>query len=374
MTKQKREDAQEMWMNNTIPIIVATTAFGMGIDKADVGLIVNYDAPEHIEAYYQEAGRGGRNGNQAYSFILYNNTDINRLEDSIGISYPDEKYLQHVYQCIVEYLQIPISAEPDKYYPFDLKDFCEKFKLDAYTASSAVKLLEQEGLWTTTESVFTPPTLFFIINRAELDETIATYPKLAYAVTNLLRLYGSLFQYPTPIRINTIARQLKIKNEEADEILKQLQLLGIADYTTPSHGPQLYFHHYRVDSRQLIIDTKWINILKKRHVDRTNAILNYLSNTEQCRTRLLLQYFGEHKKEDCRHCDICAKKQPSHLTSSISIQTAILQYLASADEIQIHELLRKLAVGSEMEILNTLRAMADEKILTIQGNGIIKRL
>ncbi|EDO25520.1 predicted protein, partial [Nematostella vectensis] len=180
LDKKVRENAQNDWLNNNTETIVATTAFGMGIDKPDVRLVVNYDLPEHLEAYYQESGRAGRDELPAKSILLYNQTDINRLEQSTEIQYPTASYLRQVYQAIVEYLQLPIGVEPYKYYDFDLADFCKKFKLQALPAMYALQLLEKEGLWTLTDTAYMPTTIYMLANRAELDELAHRNRDLSY--------------------------------------------------------------------------------------------------------------------------------------------------------------------------------------------------
>ncbi|MBS1772185.1 MAG: RecQ family ATP-dependent DNA helicase [Bacteroidetes bacterium] len=367
MAKAKRDEHQQLWVNNKVPVIIATTAFGMGIDKADVGLVVNYDAPEHPEAYYQESGRAGRNGKVATSVVLYNHTDINRLNDSIDSKYPDEATLKKVYQSVVEYLQIPVSAEPDQYYPFDLKDFCNKFKLDANITSNALKLLEQEGLWTLTEAVFNPSTLQFTANRQQLDEITYQYPALALPMAVILRLYGSLFVHPTPIQLSSIAKQLKTTKEEVEQILMQLQSLGIAIYTSPKEGPQLYFHHYRVDSRHLLINMNRISELKQRHTERTHAMVDYLYNKDQCRTKLLLHYFGEHKQNDCGHCDVCLSKKDKQPVTASMIQDALMRHKPKT----IQELISLFAPHQKDAVLAIVRKLVDEKQLTVSATGAI---
>src|SRR6185437_4102951 len=254
MAKEKREAVQQSWMKNETPVIVATTAFGMGIDKPDVRLVLHYDAPEHLEANYQEAGRAGRDNQPSNALLLYNSSDIQRLSDSIALQFPPEAYLRKVYQAVTEYLQIPIGNQPDQYYPFDLADFCKNFKLQATEASYALRLLEQENLWTLTEAVFNPATIQFITDRYTLDNICKLFPNLGYIITNLLRMYDTIFQYPNIIRISAVSKQLKLKKEEIEASLRQLQNMQILEYNTPSEGPQLFFHHLRVDSRHLIID------------------------------------------------------------------------------------------------------------------------
>lgn len=370
MAKNKREDAQLAWMQGKVKTIIATTAFGMGIDKQDVGLVVNYDAPEHIEAYYQESGRAGRNGQPAKSLILYNQTDINRLERSVEIQFPSIDYLRQVYQCVAEYLQVPISAEPYRYYDFDLKDFCEKFKLDAAIASNALKILEQEGLWTLTEAVFNPPTVFVTSTRQELDNVINTYPELAHCLTTLLRLYGSLFQYPTAIRIVVIAKQMKTIKEQVEKILCRLHGMGMLEYIPQKEGPQLFFHHYRVDSKQLIINTDRIAKLKKRYEERTNAIITYLHNNSQCRTRLLLAYFDEQKQTDCGHCDVCATRQKQNINND-NLHQSILQQ--ATIPVNIHTIVAQLYSYDKQLVMSSIRRMVDEKKLRLSADGTVTK-
>ncbi len=371
MAKDKRKAAQEAWMQNEVKTIVATNAFGMGIDKADVGVVVNYDAPEHLEAYYQEAGRAGRNGQASKSVILYNNTDINRLQRSTDILFPPAEYLRHVYQCVAEYLQIAIGTEPYRYYDFELKDFCEKFKLDASVASSALKLLEQEGLWTLTDAVFSPPTIFINVSRTELDDVMNAYPELGYTITTLLRLYGSLFQYTTAIRLFAIARQMKCKMDEAEKLLNRLDAMGIIEYAKQKDGPQMFFHHYRVDSKQLIIDTNRINKLKKRHEERTLAMINYLENDRICRSKIILSYFDEELKQACGHCDVCLNSQ-SKASDNQSIVDSILSLLSEPKHSTA--IITSLPQYSRDKIISTIRSMADEKIILIEANGFIRKL
>ncbi|NDC43027.1 MAG: ATP-dependent DNA helicase RecQ, partial [Chitinophagia bacterium] len=178
-----RNDAQEAWLAGTKPVMVATTAFGMGIDKANVRLVLHYDVPEHLEAWYQEVGRAGRDGKPANGIMLYNQTDIDRLTDSTDIQFPPEAYLRKVYQSVNEYLQLPVGVEPNKYFPFDLHEFCDRFKFEAVPVLHALKILEREGLWTLTESIYTPSTVQFIVNRQVLDSLVERHHQLGQIVT-----------------------------------------------------------------------------------------------------------------------------------------------------------------------------------------------
>ncbi|HRO41499.1 MAG TPA: ATP-dependent DNA helicase RecQ [Flavipsychrobacter sp.] len=372
MEKSRREQAQQKWMSDEVKTIVATTAFGMGIDKPNVRMVIHYDAPEHPEAYYQEAGRAGRDNKPSTAVLLFNHSDLLRLKDSTKIQFPSEAILRQVYQSVCEYLQIPIGMEPDKYYDFDITDFCKKFKLQTLQTSYALKILAQENLWTISEAVFHPATVYFTTDRTVLDQFANTYPDLALITTNLLRLYGSLFYYPTPIRLTAIAKQTKLRSETIHQYLLQLDKMNILEYTLPKEGAQLYFHHTRTDSNHLLIDLQKINALRKKHEARTQAMISFLDESRICRERFILQYFNEESTEDCRHCDICSKNYPT-VYAAKTIREKLTLQLQQPSTV---ETLTSLFPGSEKEkIIQALREMMDEGKITrdVKGLWLLKK-
>src|SRR5207245_145412 len=161
---------------------------------------------------------------------------------------PPEEYLRHVYQAVAEYLQVPVGVQPDQYYSFDVFDFCNKFSLQASQTIHALKLLEQEELWTLSEAVYSPATVQFISARQTLDQMQQAHPNLHYVIVGLLRMYNTIFNFPTPVRESAIAKQLKMKQEEVVQALELLAKMKILEYNKPGEGPQLFFHHCRVDS------------------------------------------------------------------------------------------------------------------------------
>ncbi len=366
MSKDDRMAAQEQWMTNAASVMVATTAFGMGIDKPDVRTVIHYDAPEHLEAWYQEAGRAGRDGQRSFAGTLYNSTDIKRLEESTSLQYPPEAYLRLVYQGVAEYLQIPTGTEPYKYYPFDITDFCHKFDLQLTQTIYAMRLLEREGLWTMTEAVYLPSTVQFTTDRSVLDNIGASHPELHYIIVGLLRMYNTIFHYPTHIREFAVARRLRMKHERIISALQTMHSMGLLEYNAQGEGPQLFFHHRRVDSSHLIIDMNRITLLKQRHEQRTQKMLNFLYNKEVCREKFVLSYFGEAEATDCGHCDICRSKkaapQPAatlkqqlfrHLTEGTHTLAAILTTHTDADKQQLTQIVRSLIDEGIAEMTTT---------------------
>ncbi len=372
MKKEKRAAAQQAWMSNEVRTMIATTAFGMGIDKPDVGAVIHYDAPEHLEAYYQEAGRAGRNGAPATALLLFNITDTNRLRDSTAIQYPEEEYLRRVYQAVAEYLQIAIGTEPHRYYPFELNDFCKKFGFDALPTSAALKLLEREGLWTLSDTVFHPATIYFTASRQDLDELAVTHPDLGYIATRLLRLYGTLFAYPTVVSIKNIAAQLRLRQDHTEQLIIALRQAGILEYNKPSEAPQMFFHHYRVDSRHLLINMRRIAELKERHEKRTDAMLGFLQDTTACRTRAMLAYFGEDTKKDCEHCDLCvAKRDAGDLTDEHLLRADIIKCLKTVGSTHVNPLLQGMPPAIRTKAMALIRTMADEGSIKLHPDGRI---
>jgi ATP-dependent DNA helicase RecQ len=369
MAREKRQEAQQAWMNGEVQTMVATTAFGMGIDKGDVRLVIHYDAPEHPEAYYQETGRAGRDGKSANALALYNATDLRRLEDSTAIRFPPEAYLRKVYQSACEYLQIPIGVEPDQYFPFDLSVFCRRFELEALPASYALKLLEQEGLWTITESVFRPSTVHISIDRHALDQLFHAHPEFEMIVTALLRLYGTVFYYPTPIRLSILAKQAKLKIEEVNQLLFRMDAQEILEYQQPKEGPQLFFHHLRVDSQHLLIDTARINHLRQKHIIRTEAMTKLLTGTSKCRQRFVLDYFGENSTDNCGHCDICLSQNAPSLTPDL-LRQKLLALLLEQPPMSTDEVLQTFPQHDKDRLLTTLRMLLDENKISRTDDGL----
>lgn len=370
MSAEQRKENQYIWMNSNRHTIVATTAFGMGIDKPDVRNVIHFDVPEHIEAYYQESGRGGRDGKEAKSLLLYNHSDIKRLPESTELQFPPFDFLRKVYQSVAEYLQIPTSAEPYRYFDFDLTDFCNKFNLPAFATARALKLLEQEGLWTLSEAVFKPVTLQVLADRRELDSIGKANHDVNLILTTLLRLYGTLFYHPTQVNLITVARHLKISKEQVINILTQLHKNEIVQFNQPKQGPQLFFHHYRVDSQQLIIDSDRINTLKTAHRKRTEAILHFIQNDTICRTRSMLQYFGENKSENCSHCDVCLSKASANINTK-EIHTAILNTIKQHKQMPISSLIAAAKEYPQEQVTSELRTLIDRGILGLrEGNTI----
>jgi ATP-dependent DNA helicase RecQ len=363
LPKDKREEHQQAWMNGGVKAMIATTAFGMGIDKADVRMVVHYDAPANLEGFYQESGRAGRDGKQAYSHLLYNATDVQFLQESTALNFPPEAYLRQVYQAVVEYLQIPIGTQPDRYFDFDLQEFCSRFKLQAAPAARALKLLEQESLWTVSEAVYNPATVHFICDRQELDNVMRYHSDIAMICTALLRLYGSVLHAPATININVLAKSIKATKVYTEQQLQRLQHMELIVYNKPKAGPQMFFHHYRVDSRHLLINMQRIGVLRRQHEQRVAAVVNLLEHQQECINKQLLHYFGQQANERCGHCSTCAK------ASANTIDRQQLLQIISGNNYTALQVAGKYPLAIRPEVLALIRQLADEGSILLHKNG-----
>jgi len=370
MPRDKRDETQEAWMTNNVRILTATTAFGMGIDKPDVRLVMHYEAPEHLEAYYQEAGRAGRDGKEAKAITLYNGSDLKKLQESTALQFPPESYLRQVYQAVTEYLQIPIGNEPDEYFPFELTDFCRKFKLHILPATYALKLLAREGLWTLSDAVFIPATVQFTASRETLDTLQDRYPELAMVAIALLRLYNGIFQYQVTVRSIVIAKKIKWRMDAVESALRELHNIGIIDYKPATDGPQMHVHHYRVNSNHLQINTARILRLRQQHEARTAVMIGFLEEQRICRSKLLLEYFGEVAKDHCGHCDICLKQKQLHDWNEQDVAASI-HTMITTSTITLQELTSRFPQGIRGQVLMLLRRMIDDGHFTLKPDSTL---
>lgn len=359
MKREARAKAQNDWSSNAVKIIAATTAFGMGIDKADVRLVLHYDVPEDLESWYQESGRAGRDGQAARAVTLYNKTDLKTLAKSGPLKYPSSDYQRKVYQAVVEYLQIPIGVQPEQYYSFELSDFCKKFSLKPKEAAPALHLLAQEGFFTLTESVFQPATVQFICERTSIDALKGPQPFLHSVATALLRTYTGIFAHPVPVHLPIIMSRMKVKRAELEQGLQILAHRGLIEWAPAQEGPKLYFNSYRVDSRHLVLDTERLKMLQERHQARTTAMAKFLESTQACRGTLILEYFGEATTKACGHCNVCQQKQHQHTGLAELSATILASLAASSSPLQLSELTSRFPKYAKEQIIRILRDLVE---------------
>lgn len=307
LPQEERNRKQEEWIKNKTRVIVCTTAFGMGIDKPDVRSVVHIDVPDCLENYYQEAGRAGRDGKRAFAVLLYDEKDIEELEQIAAFRYPSLKEIREVYQALANYLQIPSGSGEGEYFEFDMADFLRKFKLNSQTAMYSIKALEQDGWLSYNEQVFIPSTVEFTVNKDYLYEFEAHQPQLEPLIKTLLRSYDGIFDQPVYISETVVAQLLKKEKEEIIQKLHALHRYGIIDYRPLKDKPQILLLKPRIQTDYLSLDMAGFNKRKEKFILRVKEMTRYLREKAECRSRIIGNYFGDMNIRSCGICDNCLR-------------------------------------------------------------------
>lgn len=370
-----RSEKQQAWIDNRIRVMVCTNAFGMGIDKPDVRTVIHYDVPDCLESYYQEAGRAGRDGKKSYAVLLYNSEDEKALKQLPELHFPPIKEIKRIYQCLVDYLQIPVGIGEGNYYDFNLNEFIKNFQLDAFAAISTLKLLEQEGYISFNETVFIASTVEMIAPKELLFDFENTHPKLEPVIKCLLRTYEGIYDHKVSINEKLISRLIKTSAEEVKQQLHQLQAFHIIDYTPQKDTPQIYFVTNRAPAEYLVINYERYKQRKADFAKRVETMLRFMHETQVCRSKFIGNYFGDDTITDCGICDNCLKRKSVKINEQefILIKEKILSTVNNGN-ISIQNILDNQSNIKKDKLWFVLNYLQSEKIITISLNGNISRL
>ena len=306
MSQADRSNAQDQWINNQIACIVATNAFGMGINKPDVRLVVHHDMPDHLEAYYQEAGRAGRDGKSSKAVLLYQQGDLELIEERKLHEFPDLEYLRAIYQHLANYYQIALGSVMMESQDFNLETFAQKYQLKPLEVYHGLKKLKQFGYIDLTEDLFQPTQFRFTADHQQVYEFQIAHANFDPLIKALLRLYGGeLFTLPININETRLASLLHWEVAQVQAILQSMHDHGIGIYQPRKDQPQVLFSTPRKDPKHLVFDAKAYAQRKKSELDKLHATYNYISNNRWCRSLQLLAYFGEDSDQPCGNCDVC---------------------------------------------------------------------
>lgn len=300
-----RSDRQERWKKDHIRVMVCTNAFGMGIDKPDVRFVVHFDVPDSPEAYFQEAGRGGRDGKRSYAVMLWNGTDTRRMRQIASVSFPSLEYIEDIYHKLHIFYEIPYDTGAGRQLKFDLDDFCRHFKLQRQAVYYAMVYIERTGHWTLSEDVDISTKVQIRVDRNELYDIELPQPKMEQLLETLMRRYTGLFSYPVPIDEDYIASAVGVTVPMLRQLLYQLSLEHIIKYIPNDHATVLFLHHERLRPKNVNLDPERYALLKNSSLERMQKMIDYISEEDVCRSAYLLDYFGQKESGDCGSCDVC---------------------------------------------------------------------
>lgn len=348
--------------------MICTNAFGMGIDKPDVRTVVHYDVPDDPESYFQEAGRAGRDGKKSFAALLYNNADLSELHQKLEHAFPSEKTLRTVYQALSNYFQLAVGSGKNQSIDFDLKDFCSSYRLNASEAHQAIRQLQQAGYIALSDINFTPSRLMITCNKEELFQFEVKRAAFEPLIQLLLRAYGGLFSDYSIIHETELARRLQVEISEIKRRLNEMKSQNLIDYLPQKDASQITFMQERTHAEDLRFDRHFLKRQKQSHEKRLLAMRNYVSETLLCRNRLLLEYFGEEKKERCGRCDNCLRLKRSRVShEDFSLIRQNILRTMQKEPVSISTAVNTVNQFPEAKILFVIRELLDHG--TVQYNA-----
>lgn len=364
---------QHRWQEEKDRVIVATNAFGMGIDKPNVRLVVHLDLPDSIEAYFQEAGRAGRDGQKAYAVVLYAASDRATLHRRIPETYPDKEYIRQVYEKLQFYYQMAMGDGIGCMREFNIEDFCRKFKLFPVPVDSALKILTQAGYLQYTDEQDNASRLLFTLQRDELYKLREQDDKTELLVRTLLRSYTGLFTDYAFINEDSLATRTGLNRRQVYEILMRLSKQHILKYIPRKKTPYIIYTRERLDVNEIILPPSIYDERKQQYEERINAMLDYVDDEIACRSRKLLRYFGEKNEHECGQCDVClGRKHDKKEYSEQSLRSELLELL-SGETLTPADVAARFNVEREV-LANVLRQLLDNgEIVAINGMLQLKK-
>ena len=300
-----RADRQEKWKTDKIRVMVCTNAFGMGIDKPDVRFVIHFDVPDSPEAYFQEAGRGGRDGKRSFAVLLWNSTDIKRLRQIGTVSFPSLEYIEDIYHKVHTFFDIPYDAGEGRQLKFNIEDFCRHYSLQRASAYYAIVYLERTGHWTLSEDIDISTRVQVAVDRNDLYDIELPDPRMVSLLEQLMRRYTGLFSYPVPIDEEYVASQIGVQVPALRQLLYNLALEHVIRYVPCDRATVLFLHHDRLRPKNVNLDPERYQMLKNTALARMQKMIDYVGQEDVCRSSYLLEYFGQKDAEDCRTCDVC---------------------------------------------------------------------
>ena len=358
---EDKEDKQNKWKNDECRVMVATNAFGMGIDKPDVRLVVHIDIPNSLEEYYQEAGRAGRDGKRSYAVMLVTTTDRRTLHRHIADSFPEKDYIKSVYERVGNFLDVPVEGGYGKMFDFNFSLFCQTFKLPVLPTHSALKILTRAGYIEFVEEIDTQSRVMIQADKRDLYDLRTTTPGADRVLQTLLRLYTGLFADYVFINEDVIAYHSGLSQETIYLSLLELTRMHILHYVPRKRTPFIIYTTSREEPKHLIIPKVVYQDLRERMEQRVEAVIDYAYDDNVCRECKLLNYFDESHATPCGHCDVCVdvRKRSNHVASDV--QDGIL-YMAGVRPRSLKEFIDTLSFPRD-EVMTTVSFLVDEGYL-----------
>ncbi len=313
LTQTVKDQRQSQWKSNALRVIVATNAFGMGIDKPDVRLVVHMEAPDSLEAYFQEAGRAGRDGKKAYAVLLWSNNDKVRLRKSIATSFPEPEIIKRIYEALGNFFQLPVGEGFQRVFDFDIGKFCGAFGFNILTVFNSLKILQRAGYLTFTEELDIPSKVLFLMEGSELYKFQVANATLDQVIKALLRSYTGLFTEFVAINESLLAKRMNTTTDTLYQALAKLNHLKVIKFIPRRKTPLISYIQSREETRLIRLTAEVYDLRKLRYEEQVESVIEFASLSHVCRSRLLLNYFGQSRSENCGLCDVCIARKKTNV-------------------------------------------------------------
>jgi ATP-dependent DNA helicase RecQ len=365
---QIRAQRQLEWTNGGIRVIVATNAFGMGIDKHDVRFVIHADLPDSLESYFQEAGRAGRDEKKAYAVLLYNSSDSVSVKQRIKANFPEIPVVKKIYQALGNYLKIPVGSGRNLSLDFNIGDFASTYKFNLTTVYSSLKILEREGYIELTDELDNPSKVKFLLPRDDLYKFQVANASFDTFIKLLLRSYTGIFTEFVAIDELSLAKRAGVNIEIIYQYLVKLSKLKVIRYIAQKKTPLIIYTEERLDEKSLLISSENYKKRKESYIGRLNAVLNYASKKNKCRSQMLLEYFGEKNSERCGECDVCKHQNEIEINKNeFELIREEIKSIINLEPVSLNDLIDKIPVKEE-KIIQVIQWLLDNMYIAYDEN------
>ena len=365
-----RDERQDLWMKGKVKVIAATNAFGMGIDKPDVRLVIHMDLPDSIEAYFQEAGRAGRDLKPSEAILLVSPADIKKLQENLSQSFPELERIKLIYNALGNYLNIPIGAGENVSYPFVIGDFANRYGFSIVEVFHTLKILEKEGFLILSDSFDEPSKVMIKASRDDIYGFQVNNPQFSELIKFMLRSLPGVMTDFVKINEEMMARKTGLSSEKVMEQLRKLDSYSFLSYAPRNDKPQVLFLSEFVDTKHFGLSKENYFDRKKEAEARVKAVVDFVNNEEECRSVQLLRYFNEKTKKTCGRCDVCMK-QGGHRVLYDKIEEKVKSVMSETAQ-PMKEVLLKCSEFEEAEVLDSIRLLVDNGVLQLEKDGSVR--